>query len=157
MPKPNLAVFQKDQRLAFQNVPVMDNFVAVIEKYNPESGWLPVARETATRMRSFAAVDVPPNLGVPGILKGKEEQRDFGSPKKLSFANQGVAQGEEAHTNNDIGSSVAAGHSGPADPTNCLISGGAGEGAGLGHATGAHPGEDSDSEDLYGSSSSDEE
>ena len=71
IPKPNLAVFQKDQRLAFASLPAMDNFVTVIEKYNSNSGWLPVARDNATRMRAFAAVNVPPNIASPGILKGK--------------------------------------------------------------------------------------
>ena len=131
--------------------------MVVIEKYNPESGWLPVIRDNATRMRSFAVVNVPPNIGAPGILKDKGRQREIESSKNLSFANQGDAQGEEVRNNNDMVSSEAAGHTGPADPTNRPISGGAGEGAGLGHATGAHPGADSDSEDLYGSSSSDEE
>ena len=55
--------------------------------------------------------------------------------------------------------SEAAGHTGPSDsdPANEPISGGAGEGAGRGHASAARPGADSDSKDLYGSSTFDEE
>ena len=61
-------------------------------------------------------------------------------PKNLSFANeQGVAQGEASRTNIDSDSTKAAGISGPADPENRHIMGGAGGGAGPGHATGAHP------------------
>ena len=112
----------------------MDNFVAVVDKYNPDSGWLPVARDNATRMRTFAAVNVPPNVEAPGILKGKGSQREISNEKSLSFADQSDAQGEDAHNNNNIVSSEAAGITGPADPVNEPVSGGVGEGTGLGHA-----------------------
>ena len=56
IPKPDLDIYQRNKRLAFESQPTMDNFVTVIEKYNPNSGWLPVAKDNAVRMRAFAAV-----------------------------------------------------------------------------------------------------
>ena len=121
--------------VVFENLPAMDYFVAVIEKYNPDSGWLPVARDNAIRMCTFAAANVPPNIGAPGILKGKGSQHEISNEKSLSFADQIDAQGEDVHNNNDIVSAEAAGITDPADPVNEPVSGGDGESAGLGHAS----------------------
>ena len=136
----------------------MDNFVTVIEKYNPESGWLPVARDNADRVRAFAAVNIPPQMGPPGILRGGSAQRGISNEneKSISFAGESGAQGEVAHVYKD-NVSEAAGDSGPADSVDNPDSGVAGAGAALGHAAAARPSVDSDSEnvDLFGSTGSD--
>ena len=158
IPKPNLTVFEKDQRLAFVSLPAMDNFVTVIKRFNPNSGWLPVAEDNAARVRSFAAVNVPPNISSPGILRGGGAQRGISNEneKSISFADESGAQGDIAHNYNDSVSSEAAGITGPADPVNAP-DGGAGEGAAPGPGAPTRPSVDSDSDnvDLYGSTGSD--
>ena len=164
IPKPDLSIFQKDKRLAFENLETLDNFVTVIEIYNPNSGWLPVARDNATRVRAFAAVNVPPKTGFPGILKvGKGRQRGTSkekssNEKSISFASKSGAQGDIAHKNDKTVTPEAAGYTGPADPVNAPNNGGAVEGAELGHASVTRPGveNDSNSVNLYASTGSDE-
>ena len=105
------------------------------------------------RIRAFAAVNLPPGVSGPGpgILKGEGMQRGISNKKSISFADGCGPKGEDAHNYNDNSSSEAAGDTGPADPGSMPPdSGGAGEGAALGHAAVARPGGDSeyDSYDL---------
>ena len=159
IPKPNLDVFQTNKRLAFENLPTMDNFVTVIEKYNPDSGWLPIARDNAVRVRAFAAVNVPPTMGPLGILRGGSAQRRISneSERSVSFAENSGAQGEVAHNYNDNVTAVTAGVSGPAAAETEANSGVADRDAAIGQLAAALASVDSDSEnvDLFGSTGSD--
>ena len=110
-------------------------------------------------------------MRVPQITAGTEASASIGahsleeasakvvasSPKHTLKVHSGHGQGEVAHVSfkGDLnqGANTA---SGTAAPENSTAVGGAGGGDGLGQATSAHPGADSDGEDLFADTEEDE-